>query len=116
VVSRQAFDVENYTTDWLNLNGAPGTVPPYNSTHPTKPLDPTPYLLGSPRGPDANEQGWKDTVRMNPDEVTVVKARFAPTDGSYSFPFNARIGPGYVWHCHIVDHEDNEMMRPYVVV
>ncbi|MEN8181340.1 MAG: multicopper oxidase domain-containing protein [Myxococcota bacterium] len=26
------------------------------------------------------------------------------------------IGPGYVWHCHILDHEDNEMMRPYVPV
>ena len=25
-------------------------------------------------------------------------------------------GPGYVWHCHIVDHEDNEMMRPYIPV
>jgi len=25
-------------------------------------------------------------------------------------------GPGYVWHCHILDHEDNEMMRPYVPV
>jgi FtsP/CotA-like multicopper oxidase with cupredoxin domain len=114
LVSRQAFDVDRYTADWIALNG-PGE-PPYPANHPTKPLDPTPYLLGSPRGPDANEQGWKDTVRMNPSEVTVVKARFAPTDGSYSFPFNARMGPGYVWHCHIVDHEDNEMMRPYVVV
>jgi len=76
----------------------------------------TPYLLGSPRGPDANEQGWKDTIRMNPGEVTVVKVRFAPTDGSPSYPFDARLGPGYVWHCHIVDHEDNEMMRPYLVV
>jgi FtsP/CotA-like multicopper oxidase with cupredoxin domain len=114
LVSRQAFDVDRYTADWIALNG-PGE-PPYPANHPTKPLDLTPYLLGSPRGPDANEQGWKDTVRMNPGEVTVVKARFAPTDGSYSFPFNARIGPGYVWHCHIVDHEDNEMMRPYVVV
>ena len=89
VVSRQAFDVDAYTADWIALNGGP---PPYTSA--TKPLDPTPYLLGSPSGPDANEQGWKDTVRMNPGEVTVVKARFAPTDGSYSFPFNARIGPG----------------------
>jgi hypothetical protein len=50
---------------------------------------------------------------MNPGEVTVVKARFAPTDGSAQFPFDATLGPGYVWHCHIVDHEDNEMMRPY---
>jgi len=113
VVSRQAFNVDAYTAQWITDNGGP---PPYGPTHQTVPLDPTPYLIGSPRGPDANEQGWKDTVRMNMGEVTVVKARFAPTDGSYSFPFNARIGPGYVWHCHIVDHEDNEMMRPYVVI
>jgi FtsP/CotA-like multicopper oxidase with cupredoxin domain len=112
VVSRQAFDVENYTADWEALNGG---SPPYGPDHPTVPLDPANYLIGSPRGPDANEQGWKDTVRMNTGEVTVVKARFAPIDGSTDYPFNATVGPGYVWHCHIVDHEDNEMMRPYVV-
>lgn len=116
VVSRQAFDVDAYTAKWLEINGAPDTVPPYEADHPTKSLDPTPYLIGSPRGPDANEQGWKDTVRMNTGEVTVVKARFAPIDRSPAYPFDARVGPGYVWHCHIVDHEDNEMMRPYVVV
>jgi len=52
--------------------------------------------------------------------------RWAQQDGS-AFPFDATgvtpiaydkdgnlaVGPGYVWHCHIVDHEDNEMMRPY---
>jgi hypothetical protein len=32
------------------------------------------------------------------------------------YPFDPSLGPGYVWHCHIVDHEDNEMMRPYGVV
>jgi spore coat protein A, manganese oxidase len=116
VVSRQKFDVAGYTAKWLEINGAPGTVPPYQSDHPTVPLDPTSYLQGSPSGPDANEQGWKDTVRMNPGEITVVKARWAPIDGSLFYPFNARLGPGYVWHCHIVDHEDNEMMRPYVVI
>jgi spore coat protein A len=110
LVSREQFDVAKYTADWLALNGPA----PFN--HPTKSLDPTKYLTGKPVGPDKNEQGWKDTVRMNPGEVTVVKARFAPTDGSKTYPFDARVGPGYVWHCHIVDHEDNEMMRPYVVV
>jgi len=32
------------------------------------------------------------------------------------FSFNPALGPGYVWHCHIVDHEDNEMMRPFKVI
>lgn len=31
------------------------------------------------------------------------------------FPFDPTTEPGYVWHCHILDHEDNEMMRPYKV-
>ena len=48
------------------------------------------------------EEGFKDTVIAYPDEITTVKARFDI--------------PGlYVWHCHIVEHEDNEMMRPFVV-
>jgi FtsP/CotA-like multicopper oxidase with cupredoxin domain len=48
------------------------------------------------------ETGYKDTVISYPDEVTTVKARFD-------------IEGLYVWHCHIVEHEDNEMMRPYFV-
>jgi len=43
--------------------------------------------------------------------------KFAPiddADGQYSF--DPTSGPGYVWHCHIIDHEDNEMMRPYILV
>jgi hypothetical protein len=32
------------------------------------------------------------------------------------FPFDATAGPGYVWHCHLLEHEDKEMMRPYIVV
>ncbi|MBI5558871.1 MAG: multicopper oxidase domain-containing protein [Deltaproteobacteria bacterium] len=50
----------------------------------------------------ANETGYKDTVIAYPGEVTRIKATFD------------RAGL-YVWHCHIVEHEDNEMMRPYVV-
>jgi FtsP/CotA-like multicopper oxidase with cupredoxin domain len=34
---------------------------------------------------------------------------------TYSFDPNA-LGRGYVWHCHILEHEDNEMMRPYAVI
>jgi FtsP/CotA-like multicopper oxidase with cupredoxin domain len=54
----------------------------------------------TPRAPEAWESGWKDTVTAYPGEVTRVKLRFE-TAGQY------------VWHCHIVSHEDNEMMRPY---
>jgi FtsP/CotA-like multicopper oxidase with cupredoxin domain len=58
---------------------------------------------GQVRGPEPWEAGWKDTVIAYPDEITRIKARFDI--------------PGlYVWHCHIVEHEDNEMMRPYRVV
>ena len=34
--------------------------------------------------------------------------------GQNLFAFDPTYGPGYVWHCHIIDHEDNEMMRPYI--
>jgi FtsP/CotA-like multicopper oxidase with cupredoxin domain len=50
-----------------------------------------------------------------------VLVRWAPTDiavgavqaGENRYAFDPTDGPGYVWHCHILDHEDNEMMRPY---
>jgi hypothetical protein len=35
--------------------------------------------------------------------------------GQNVFPFDPTAGPGYVWHCHILDHEDNDMMRPMVI-
>ena len=48
-------------------------------------------------------------------EVSTIRIRFTKQDGS-PFPFDATEGPGYVWHCHLLEHEDNEMMRPYIVV
>ncbi len=83
--------------------------------------DVVPYLQGPARPPAANEAGWKDTVIAHPGEVTRIAVRFAPTDkpldadtADLVFPFDPD-GHGYVWHCHIIDHEDNEMMRPYRV-
>ncbi|WP_442598541.1 multicopper oxidase family protein [Neobacillus sp. D3-1R] len=60
--------------------------------------------IGKMRPPDPNEMGWKDTVRANPGEVTRIIARFGPFTGIYP------------WHCHILEHEDHEMMRPYEVL
>jgi spore coat protein A len=82
--------------------------------------DITPYLQGPVMPPEANEAGWKDVVIMYPGQVTRIAVRYSPTDtpagtsGAYPFDPNAD-GHGYVWHCHIIDHEDNEMMRPYKV-
>jgi len=57
-------------------------------------------LVGEPRPPEAWETGLKDTVIAYPGEVTRLRIKF---EGQGQF----------VWHCHIVEHEDNEMMRPY---
>jgi FtsP/CotA-like multicopper oxidase with cupredoxin domain len=82
----------------------------------------TPYLQGPARPPKPNEAGWKDTVMMLPGEVTRIVVRYAPQskpvlDPELHYEFDPGVlGHGYVWHCHIIDHEDNEMMRPFVVI
>jgi FtsP/CotA-like multicopper oxidase with cupredoxin domain len=111
VVNRQRFNVKRYMRDYEMLNPV---IPAETTTNP--PIDG--YLQGPPRPPDPNELGWKDTVRMNPGEVTRILVRFAPVGSAEvtPYPFDATAEPGYVWHCHILEHEDNEMMRPYKVV
>jgi spore coat protein A len=54
--------------------------------------------------PEPIESGWKDTVRADSGVVTRILV-----------PFEGYAGR-YVWHCHILEHEDNEMMRPYEVL
>ena len=110
VVSRQTFNDTNYLADWTALNGEP---PLNHSTVNVQSL--TPYLTGQVTPVAANEQGWKDTVVAFAGQVTVIRIRFTQQDGS-AFPFDATAGPGYVWHCHLLEHEDNEMMRPYTLV
>jgi spore coat protein A, manganese oxidase len=65
---------------------------------------------GEASGPLPNERGWKDTVTAFPDEVT----RFAVHFGEFEGQFRDISGQ-FVWHCHILEHEDHEMMRPYTV-
>jgi len=85
--------------------------------------DITPHLQGRVLPPLPQEAGWKDTVIMYPGQVTRIMVRWAPTDRPAStlpaaafFPFDPSGNFGYVWHCHIIDHEDNEMMRPDMVI
>ena len=59
-------------------------------------------LVGQPKEPGPEEMGWKDTYIMYPGEVTRIITTFGM--------------PGLsVWHCHILSHEDHEMMRPYFI-
>ncbi|MCJ7742779.1 MAG: multicopper oxidase [Methanoregula sp.] len=111
LVRRQPFQVKKFQTAWIGAN--PGIMMGPLMV-PTVPVDPTPYLQGKPVPPLPEEQGWKDTIQMRPGEVTTIRVRFTDQMG-LPFPFDATSGPGYVWHCHILDHEDNEMMRPYNV-
>lgn len=90
VLNRQAFDVQAYQqTGKLIFSGAP--MPPERNERPA----------------------MKDTIKSYPGYVTRVIQRF-------DLPHGTPVTPGqeflYVWHCHILEHEDNEMMRPYKVV
>jgi FtsP/CotA-like multicopper oxidase with cupredoxin domain len=131
ILNRQAFDVGKYLAAYALAYGGvvkDGSGPPldYNALNGDAALggNPavTPFLKGKAAPPPPNEAGWKDTVRSMPGEVTRILVRFAPTDLPAStpkeeayYPFDPNHGHGYVWHCHIVDHEDNEMMRPISV-
>jgi spore coat protein A len=85
--------------------------------HPVYPLRPMP---GTARPPDPNEAGWKETLRMNPGEVTTVMMKFdMPFDTIPSPRVQAEYGikgAEYVWHCHILEHEEHDMMHALVIV
>jgi spore coat protein A len=61
-------------------------------------------VVGAPRPPAENEAGWKDTAVVNPSELLTIIVRFDGYAGRY------------VYHCHMLEHEDNDMMRPYQVI
>jgi len=132
ILNRQPFDVAKYLAAYAAAYGgvvkdASGPPLDYNTPNADGALggNPavTPFLRKNKIQPPApGEEGWKDTVRAMPGEVTRILVRYAPTDVPATtpkeqayYPFDPNHGHGYVWHCHIVDHEDNEMMRPLSV-
>lgn len=54
--------------------------------------------------PAPNERGWKDVVKAPPGQITSIIAKFVPYTGDF------------VWHCHILEHEDYDMMRPLTII
>jgi FtsP/CotA-like multicopper oxidase with cupredoxin domain len=132
ILNRQNFDVRKYMDAYAEAYG--GTIvdgfgPPsdYNVPNADGAVGGNPavgrFLKGPAKPPLASEAGWKDTAIMLPGQVTRIVVRWAPTSLPAStpaaaafYPFEPDGGHGYVWHCHIVDHEDNEMMRPTSVM
>jgi FtsP/CotA-like multicopper oxidase with cupredoxin domain len=132
LLDRQLFDKPAYLAAYNALNEGPGmpgpnptcpamTSPPGSTTSAQRVPDVAPYLVSAPMAPPANEAGWKDTVRVKKDTVTRFLVRIKPQDPAQweapngGFGFDPTVG-SYIWHCHILEHEDNEMMRPLVFV
>jgi FtsP/CotA-like multicopper oxidase with cupredoxin domain len=125
ILNRQAFDRDRYLQDWYIMNGHRPVSRPIV-------LPTADYLEGPVLPPDPNETGWKDTARADPEHVTRLLARWAPQEvpsgavqpGQNLFPIDVNFpadrdpvtGPGYVWHCHMLGHEDRDMMRPLPMV
>ncbi|KAH7352554.1 hypothetical protein KP509_19G051500 [Ceratopteris richardii] len=75
----------------------------------------TSHADGDPVPPPLHEAGWKNVFKMQPFYATSILVHFAMVN-SEPFPFDPTGKPGYAYHCHILDHEDNMMMRPYKLV
>ena len=138
VIDRTPFQASQWINQYdalLLANGVlPGGGPPsqYNVRNADGAIGGNPAInaflqLNARRLPLPYEMGWKDTVITYPGEVTRIVVRWAPQDvavggsapGTNQYPFDPTAlinGVGYVWHCHILDHEDNEMMRTYTVM
>ena len=132
LMNRQAYDTEAFGEAYEAAFPGGDFIPAYGPPLSYDPSlasgfkyggnpDVSPYLLGLPMPQLAHEVGWKDTVIMPSGSVTRIAVRFAPQDVNVgtvgSFTFNPSASDGaYVWHCHITDHEDNEMMRPYQIL
>jgi spore coat protein A, manganese oxidase len=96
VVGRTPFNVQAYEEGNEGPHGVPGGI------------DPSPFATGPMQPPDPSERGFKDTVKANPGYFTTIRAKF-------ELPAGVTAPQDYVYHCHIVEHEDNDMMRPFTV-
>jgi spore coat protein A, manganese oxidase len=92
-----AHPMHTHLVMYFILDRRPFDVPLYMSTGQI-------VYTGPAVPPDPSEMGWKDTARMLPGMVTRTIKKFTSFLG------------GYVYHCHILEHEENDMMRPYDVL
>ena len=97
VIGRTPFDADAYAKAHGGPDGVPGGI------------NPAPFATGPMEPPTAAERGFKDTVKANPGYFTTIRAKF-------DLPSGLTAPQTYVHHCHILEHEDNDMMQPFTVV
>jgi spore coat protein A, manganese oxidase len=119
----------NAVEDWLLVNTTADTHPIHLHLVTFEVVDRRPFDVAAydpktqaitytgPAVPAApNENGRKDTVQAHPGQMTRIRARFElPDEGTIELPPGVT-NPQYVWHCHILEHEENDMMRAFEVV
>jgi spore coat protein A len=98
VMERRTFDVAAYQAA-LDAAREDGSSNP----------NPESFYTGGPLPPQTDDVGFKDTVSANPRVVTRIRSPF-------DLPSGMTGTQKYVFHCHILEHEDNDMMRPYEVI
>jgi len=109
VVNRQKIDVPGYMAAWTAyLDSERGyRLKPHLRD----------YLIGDPIPPRPQEMGFKDTVKAPPGYVTRTRAKFTlPATSRLDYDWKTRSFGSWVYHCHILEHEENDMMRPFEVV
>jgi spore coat protein A, manganese oxidase len=100
VIGRRTYNAALYNADLLATRAAGQPAPDPLAAKYT----PGPLVAAKP-----SEAGWKDTVGSNPNEITYIRVKF-------DVPAGATLPQRYVYHCHILEHEENDMMRPIEVV
>jgi len=112
VLNRQPIDAFGYQAAyerWLDGGRRPQDVPVLAN-----------YLTGPPIPPDPDETlAHKDTVKAYSEMVTriIIPEFVPPTDTIAGIPGSGTEFPAtYVHHCHILEHEDDDLMRPWTIV
>jgi spore coat protein A len=109
IYNRQKFRADDYKKDydrWLAAGRPPGGKPKLHT-----------YLLGPPKPPELQQQGWRDSFIALPQMVNRIIATYAPASPIPGIDGTGTTFPAdYIHHCHILEHEDNDMMRPWQLI
>ncbi len=97
VIGRVPFNAAAYQKAHGGPDGVPGGI------------NPAPFATGPMLPPTPDERGFKDTTKANPGYYTIVRAKV-------ELPSGVQAPQAYVYHCHIVEHEDNDMMQSFIVL
>jgi spore coat protein A len=108
VVNRQQIDVDGYKAAWAAYLDSGRSIAKPNVDD---------FLIGAPILPAPEEMGYKDTVKTPPGFVTRTRAKFELAATSLlDYDWRTKSFGKWVYHCHILEHEENDMMRPFIVV